>query len=366
INNNDFKNNDLQAAANQSDYVSFNNHVLLTRSSEYFLSLVITYTLNVATELQKTLMGLDTDDQWFLTSLPEWDEGEEEGGTPPEAVSSSDLKILEAAASHPTRTSSSDLLFRSLTSIPTHRFAFLFGRAFPSGLGVDGHCVPHGSSAPPEGCEEELRFIIGKFSTYATTWITAYVRRCQNRENWGVGGGLTVPDRYYSLRVKANRFRKEYELRNGRRPGEGEVAAELGVGSGVVKRINLMGGIASIDQELGGEGGRFSYRERLAAGGVDDPQERFDGELFHEMFSRAMAKLSSSEAAVVRSRLGMEKDQGESTRSFDAVGRTYKEVCKDLGVEENAKNVGKVVKVFKSAVKKIVKEEGWNDFRGNE
>jgi hypothetical protein len=78
INNNDFKNNDLQAAANQSDYVSFNNHVLLTRSSEYFLSLVITYTLNVATELQKTLMGLDTDDQWFLTSLPEWDEGEEE------------------------------------------------------------------------------------------------------------------------------------------------------------------------------------------------------------------------------------------------------------------------------------------------
>ena len=142
------------------------------------------------------------------------------------------------------------------------------------------------------------------------------------------------------------------------------------MGEGIVDKLKAMGGIASIDQNLGG-GGRtdeaaFNHRERLAASEEDDPVARFDGELFHERFAEAMARLSVGEVAVVRSRLGMERDLRKSTRSFDKGGRTYKEICRDLGMEENTKNVGKVVKVFKSAVKKIAREEGLNDFRGNE
>ena len=44
-----------------------------------------------------------------------------------------------------------------LTSIPTHRFAFLFAKAFPEGLDIDEHCEIHRDEKDLQGCKDELR-----------------------------------------------------------------------------------------------------------------------------------------------------------------------------------------------------------------
>ena len=91
------------------------SHALLTRSSEYFLSLIITYTFSVASELSDTLLNLDEDDQWFLTSLPSKDTDEIEGGeygVAKDGDGETDGGVVFGSGKSPQTKTSSDLLFR--------------------------------------------------------------------------------------------------------------------------------------------------------------------------------------------------------------------------------------------------------------
>ena len=151
-----------------------------------------------------------------------------------------------------------------------------------------------------------------------------------------------------------------------------------------MERLEVMKGVKSIDEQAyrgggkngdKGDGGReFAVRDKLTTSIDDDPAVGVDVGMFHDKFKTAMSHLNKEEVAVVRSRLGVEGggDKGEGNGkasgnllAFNFEGRTYKEVCAELGMEGNAKDVGRIRKIYKSAVGKIMQMENirLEDFR---
>jgi len=190
-----------------------------------------------------------------------------------------------------------------------------------------------------------------RFSTYATYWITNYVRRCFDR---AVTGSLRIPDNYHQMRQRYEKLvSSHYKETGGERVPLNEAAQELGLKP---ERLELMlrltEPLAALDAPISSSVMPMSAGK---AGGTDSmtdvtlghmiscpdpvPEERVEMSFLRQCLENAMStELSPHERDIVRIRYGLD----------DGTSRTAKETSEMLTL-----SVSDVRKAENSAFRKL-------------
>jgi len=109
-----------------------------------------------------------------------------------------------------------------------------------------------------------------RFSTYATHWITSYVRICFQR---AVTGCLRVPSQLHDIKNKYNKIVKDHIQIGEEVPEQQYIAEQLGISEQRLRTaIRATGSLVSVDAPIGsGNGG--SYKGSMAGGDGSNSQE---------------------------------------------------------------------------------------------
>jgi len=109
-----------------------------------------------------------------------------------------------------------------------------------------------------------------RFSTYATHWITSYVRICFQR---AVTGCLRVPSQLHDIKNKYNKIVKDHIQIGDEVPEQEYIAEQLGISEQRLRTaIRATGSLVSVDAPIGsGNGG--SYKGSMAGGDGSNSQE---------------------------------------------------------------------------------------------
>jgi len=109
-----------------------------------------------------------------------------------------------------------------------------------------------------------------RFSTYATHWITSYVRICFQR---AVTGCLRVPSQLHDIKNKYNKIVKDHIQIGEEVPEQEYIAEQLGISEQRLRTaIRATGSLVSVDAPIGsGNGG--SYKGSMAGGDGSNSQE---------------------------------------------------------------------------------------------
>ena len=109
-----------------------------------------------------------------------------------------------------------------------------------------------------------------RFSTYATHWITSYVRICFQR---AVTGCLRVPSQLHDIKNKYNKIVKDHIQIGEEVPEQEYIAEQLGISEQRLRTaIRATGSLVSVDAPIGsGNGG--SYKGSMAGGDGSNSQK---------------------------------------------------------------------------------------------
>lgn len=152
-----------------------------------------------------------------------------------------------------------------------------------------------------------------RFSTYADSWISAYMAICSAETR----SAIRIPKKVYSTieKVQVAADRLTTALR--RRPTTKEIAAESGLEVDEVLRVSGLARVRSLDAELV-DGQRTELKDMIADVLADDPSERAISVWERDELRRALADLPEDLRWVVAKRHGL---AGEEPRSKTRLAR---------------------------------------------
>ena len=169
-----------------------------------------------------------------------------------------------------------------------------------------------------------------RFSTYATHWITSYVRVCFQR---AVTGCLRVPSQLHDIKAAYNRLVREHLQVNAEPPDQKDIANELGVTEKrLATAIRATGTLLSVDAPVTAAGSG-SYKGSMAGGDgangqellimdtlKDDqphPEDQVEISFLRNSLENAMAsELTPYERDILRLRLGLDSGEGMTVRQI--------------------------------------------------
>ena len=143
-----------------------------------------------------------------------------------------------------------------------------------------------------------------KFSTYASYWIRQAMQRgAQTRSNWfGIGGDVDIERRAIQTVVD------DYVAEQQRRPATEQIAARTGFSSHRIEALSRTATVSYLDDPSNAR----SHPESVtgsASDGFDDVEWRLS-------LGAALRRLVPEEAALVRSRYGLDGHEAVSVESF--------------------------------------------------
>ena len=174
-----------------------------------------------------------------------------------------------------------------------------------------------------------------KFGTYATHWITSYVRMCLQENETGC---LRIPSNLQAIKTRYKQLRRKKREMSLPMPSEDELAQELGVTPNRLQTalrvtstlVSLDDAISSFSSGLkGSAAGESSSNQRANSIGdlleettESKPEDYVNRMLLRQALENAMAvELSPHERDILRMRNGLE----------DGQARTVKQIVEDLG-----------------------------------
>jgi len=192
-----------------------------------------------------------------------------------------------------------------------------------------------------------------RFSTYATWWVTNYVRRCFQTASVGC---VRVPQQFHEIKSKFNVVVKHYVDTEGKVPSIDVIAKEIGVKLPRLETVLLMTQPRlSIDTPIrrvgymapGKAGGgminddSLSYADTIVDATDQSPEERVELSFLRQNLEHAMAsELAPYERDIIRLRLGLD----------DGVRRTVRQVAQEFG---GALSVGEIMNGERRAYNKL-------------
>jgi len=166
-----------------------------------------------------------------------------------------------------------------------------------------------------------------RFSTYATHWITSYVRQCFQRASTGC---LHVPAQLHDIKSQYKNVIKRYINTSEKIPAEDEIAKEIGVTVNRLRTaVRVTESLISIDQPIysgnaafkgSGASGDFSgANELILADTLQStdvaPEDHIEISFLRQSLENAMAaELSPHERDILRLRLGLDDGNTRSVR----------------------------------------------------
>mmetsp|Transcript_19761 Transcript_19761/g.40224 ORF Transcript_19761/g.40224 Transcript_19761/m.40224 type:complete len:780 (+) Transcript_19761:78-2417(+) len=167
-----------------------------------------------------------------------------------------------------------------------------------------------------------------RFSTYATHWITSYVRVCFQR---AVTGCLRVPSQLHDIKSAYKKIIKDHLSSGETPPAQKHIAKELGISEQrLTTAIRVTGGLISVDAPIVAPGsGTF---KGSAAGGDGSnsqellildtlkcaepkPEDQVEISFLRQCLENAMAtELTPHERDILRLRLGLDSGEGKTVR----------------------------------------------------
>ena len=166
-----------------------------------------------------------------------------------------------------------------------------------------------------------------RFSTYATHWITSYVRVCFQR---AVTGCLRVPSQLHDIKAAYNKIIKDHLVVGDTPPDQTIVAEQLGISEKRLQTaIRATGTLVSVDAPIGGG----SYKGSMAGGDGSNsqellildtlkcaepkPEDQVEISFLRQCLENAMAtELTPYERDVLRLRLGLDSGEGKTVREI--------------------------------------------------
>lgn len=110
-----------------------------------------------------------------------------------------------------------------------------------------------------------------RFSTYATHWITSYVRISFQR---AVTGCLRVPSQLHDIKAAYNKILKDHLHLGSDPPAQESIAQQLGISAQRLRSaIRATGGLLSVDAPVMSGSGSGSYKGSMAGGDGSNSQE---------------------------------------------------------------------------------------------
>ena len=169
-----------------------------------------------------------------------------------------------------------------------------------------------------------------RFSTYATHWITSYVRVCFQR---AVTGCLRVPSQLHDIKSAYQKIVKDHLVSGEEPPEQGDIAKTLGITpQRLSTAIRATGSLVSVDAPVISPGSG-SYKGSAAGGdGANSqellildtlkcaepkPEDQVEISFLRQCLENAMAsELNVFERDVLRLRLGLDSGTGKTVREI--------------------------------------------------
>ncbi len=169
-----------------------------------------------------------------------------------------------------------------------------------------------------------------RFSTYATHWITSYVRVCFQR---AVTGCLRVPSQLHDIKAAYQRIVKEHLVSGEEPPEQTVIAKTLGITpQRLSTAIRATGSLVSVDAPVISPGSG-SYKGSAAGGDGSNsqellildtlkctdpkPEDQVEISFLRQCLENAMAsELTPYERDVLRLRLGLDSGTGKTVREI--------------------------------------------------
>lgn len=170
-----------------------------------------------------------------------------------------------------------------------------------------------------------------RFSTYATHWITSYVRVCFQR---AATGCLRVPSQLHDIKAAYKRIVRDHLHLGSDPPGQDSIAKELGISEQRLRTaIRATGSLVSVDAPVMVGRGGGSYKGSMAGGDGSNsqelmildtlkcaepkPEDQVEISFLRQCLENAMAtELTPYERDVLRLRLGLDSGQGKTVRQI--------------------------------------------------
>mmetsp|Transcript_31350 Transcript_31350/g.66735 ORF Transcript_31350/g.66735 Transcript_31350/m.66735 type:complete len:644 (-) Transcript_31350:297-2228(-) len=170
-----------------------------------------------------------------------------------------------------------------------------------------------------------------RFSTYATHWITSYVRVCFQR---AATGCLRVPSQLHDIKAAYSRIVRDHLHLGSDPPGRESIAKELGISEQRLRTaIRATGTLLSVDAPVMGAGGGGSHKGSMAGGDGSNsqellildtlkcaepkPEDHVEISFLRQCLENAMAsELTPHERDVLRLRLGLDSGEGRTVRQI--------------------------------------------------
>eukprot|EP00581_Thalassiosira_minuscula_P018026 CAMPEP_0183734574 /NCGR_PEP_ID=MMETSP0737-20130205/44195_1 /TAXON_ID=385413 /ORGANISM="Thalassiosira miniscula, Strain CCMP1093" /LENGTH=665 /DNA_ID=CAMNT_0025968087 /DNA_START=194 /DNA_END=2187 /DNA_ORIENTATION=- len=170
-----------------------------------------------------------------------------------------------------------------------------------------------------------------RFSTYATHWITSYVRVCFQR---AVTGCLRVPSQLHDIKAAYNKIIKDHLHLGSDPPAKKNIAAQLGISEKRLRTaIRATGSLVSVDAPVMAASGGGSYKGSMAGGdGANSqellildtlkcaeprPEDQVEISFLRQCLENAMAtELTPYERDILRLRLGLDSGEGMTVRQI--------------------------------------------------
>jgi RNA polymerase sigma factor (sigma-70 family) len=169
-----------------------------------------------------------------------------------------------------------------------------------------------------------------RFSTYATHWITSYVRQSFQRASTGC---LHVPAQLHDIKLQYRNVVKRYINMSQKIPGEDVIAQEIGVTVGRLRTaIRVTESLLSIDQPV--YSGNAAFKGSSAGGDFQSeliladtlqcaevaPEDHVQISFLRQSLENAMAaELSPHERDILRLRLGLDDGKTRTIREVALV-----------------------------------------------
>ena len=166
-----------------------------------------------------------------------------------------------------------------------------------------------------------------RFSTYATHWITSYVRVCFQR---AVTVCLRVPSQLHDIKAAYNKILKDHLHLGTNVPEQKNIADQLGISERrLVTAIRATGSLVSVDAPVMGG----SYKGSMAGGDGSNsqellildtlksedpkPEDHVEISFLRQCLENAMAtELTPYERDILRLRLGLDSGEGKTVRQI--------------------------------------------------
>ena len=183
-----------------------------------------------------------------------------------------------------------------------------------------------------------VRFDTGrgtKFSTYAPYWIKHAIDRA-------------VYDRHMRIRIpfylveassRILRFRREFEMKNGREPTKEEISDKLEIRMSIVERA-LEVNTRRVYTVVGNDDKETDILDLIACG-KNGPEKRTEKLEIEQLVPKLLKCLTDQEKDVIRKRFGL----GQKEKTLDQVGKDY-HVTRERIRQIQEKALGKMRKVI--------------------